>query len=282
MTALEQSYAHCVTVARTRARNFYYSFLVLPKPKRMAMCALYAFMRQCDDLSDEQGATLEAIEGWRRQLDETLAGRCAAGPVWPAFADVVQRYQIPARYFHEMIDGVSGDLEARRFESFDELYRYCYLVASVVGLTTLHIFGFDGDEALALGEKCGIAFQLTNIIRDVREDAGLGRIYLPAEDLRRFGVTEASLAAAHTSPELTRMLQFEAERAQRYYDESRPLLALTHADARPALWAMIEIYSRVLNRIRERNCDVMPGKIRLSSTEKTAILLRAYLKRLAG
>ena len=282
MTPLERSYAHCVEVARTRARNFYYSFLVLPKPKRLAMCAIYAFMRECDDLSDEQGATREAIEGWRRQLDETLAGRPAAHAVWPAFRDVVERYGIPARYFHEMIDGVSGDLEPRRFETFDELYRYCYLVASVVGLTTLHVFGFDGAEALDLGEKCGIAFQLTNIIRDVREDAAIGRIYLPEEDLRRFGVSEAMLGSASTSAEIVGLLEFEGARARRYYDESKPLLAMTHADARPALWAMIEIYSRLLARIRQRNYNVMPGKISLSTSEKMGILGQAWLKRLAG
>lgn len=282
MSPLDASYAHCVRVARERARNFYFSFLVLPRRKRLAMCAIYAFMRQCDDLSDEQGASREALDAWRAELAETLEGGAAAHPLWPAFGDVVRTYGIPARYFHEIIDGVSSDLEPRSFETFDDLYRYCYLVASVVGLTTLHVFGFDHPRALALGEKCGIALQLTNIIRDVREDTALGRVYLPREDLRRFGVTLEMLSGQTTTTELRALLEFEGARARSYYEASRPLLELTHADARPALWAMIEIYARLLARIRERRYEVMRGRISLSTAEKMGVLGRAWMKRLAG
>ena len=177
-------------VARSRAKNFYYSFVLLSREQRNAMCAIYAFMRYCDDLSDEPGR--------HRAPPSTLArghwttrwqGRFDGHPVWPAFHHTVRRYGIPHEYFREMIEGVASDLEPRRFETFDELYRYCYQVASVVGLTIIHIFGFDTRSALPLAEKCGVAFQLTNILRDIREDAERGRIYLPAEDLRRFGVT---------------------------------------------------------------------------------------------
>lgn len=280
MSRLSASYAHCVGVARARAKNFYYSFLVLPEEKRLAMCAIYAFMRECDDLSDEAGASLSNIAGWRAQMVQTLTGPPADHPVWPAFQDVVRKYRIPAQYFHEMIDGVSSDLEPRTVQTFDELYRYCYLVASVVGLTTIHIFGFDDPRALALAEKCGIAFQLTNIIRDVREDAANQRVYLPAEDLARFGVTPEALAGPVTTPEIRQLLEFEGARAQRYYAESRPLIALMREDSRPALWALIEIYSQLLNRIQQRGYDVMPGKIRLSTSEKMTVLGRAWLRRL--
>ncbi len=149
----------------------------------------------CDDLSDEPGAIARRHRSWRNQLEAALDGHFSGHPVWPAFHHTVRRFGIPHQYFREMIDGVVSDLEPRRFETFDELYRYCYQVASVVGLTTIHIFGFDTPSALPLAEKCGVAFQLTNILRDIREDAGRGRIYLPAEDLRRFGVTEDDLRA---------------------------------------------------------------------------------------
>lgn len=280
MSRLSASYAHCVGVARARAKNFYYSFLVLPEEKRLAMCAIYAFMRECDDLSDEAGASLSNIAGWRAQMVQTLTGPPADHPVWPAFQDVVRKYRIPAQYFHEMIDGVSSDLEPRTVQTFDELYRYCYLVASVVGLTTIHIFGFDDPRALSLAEKCGIAFQLTNIIRDVREDAANQRVYLPAEELARFGVTPEALAGPVTTPEIRQLLEFEGARAQRYYAESRPLIAMMREDSRPALWALIEIYSQLLNRIQQRGYDVMPGKIRLSTAEKMTVLARAWLRRL--
>jgi 15-cis-phytoene synthase len=280
MNRLEESYAHCERVARERAKNFYYSFLVLPRQKRLAMCAIYAFMRECDDLSDEAGASKEKIEGWREQLDRALSGEAAEHAVWPAFQDTVRRYGIPARYCHEMIDGVSSDLEPRAVRTFEDLYRYCYLVASVVGLTTIHVFGFEDPRALELAERCGIAFQLTNIIRDVGEDARMGRVYLPEEDLREFGVSGESLRGAVTTPEIRRLLEHEGERARRYYEESLPLIEMMHADSRPALWALIEIYSKLLGRIRERGYDVLPGKIRLSTAEKTGVLARAWGKRL--
>jgi len=280
MNTLDASYAYCVDVARRRAKNFYYSFLVLPERKRLAMCAVYAFMRECDDLSDEHGASLDNLARWRAGLDATLAGNPAAHALWPAFLDVVTRYRIPAHYFHEMIDGVSSDLQPRTIETFEDLYRYCYLVASVVGLTTIHIFGFENECAPALAERCGIAFQLTNIIRDVHEDASHGRVYLPSEDLARFGVAADMLCRRETLPEVRSLLEFEAARARRYYDESAPLIALIHTDSRPALWALIEIYSKLLLRIQQNNYDVMPSRIRLSTAEKTGVLLRAWRRRL--
>ena len=189
MISVDQSYAYCRRIARSRARNFYYSFLLLSAQQRKAMCAIYAFMRYCDDLSDEPGATRAAIDRWRAEMEEALEGRFGDHPMWPAFHHTVRRFGIPHQYFREMIDGVASDLEPRRIETFEELYRYCYQVASVVGLTIIHIFGFDTRSALPLAEKCGVAFQLTNILRDIREDAGRDRIYLPAEDLQRFGVS---------------------------------------------------------------------------------------------
>src|SRR5436190_6545062 len=249
MRTVDQLYDYCRRVARTRAKNFYYSFMLLSAQQRKAMCAIYAFMRYCDDLSDEPGATRAAIDQWRSELESALEGRFGDHPVWPAFHHTVRRFGIPHEYFSQMIEGVAGDLEPRRFADFDQLYGYCYQVASVVGLTIIHIFGFDTPSALPLAEKCGVAFQLTNILRDIREDAARGRIYLPAEDLRRFGVTEEDLAAGNRSPGFLKLMRFEAARARVYYNESLPLLVLIHPPIRRSLLALIAIYSLLLERI---------------------------------
>ena len=263
MNATDRSYQYCRRIARRRAKNFYYSFVLLSRPQRNAMCAIYAFMRYCDDLSDEPGATRAAIDRWRTDMEEALEGRFSGHPVWPAFYHTVRRFGIPHQYFREMIDGVLSDLEPRRFDTFEHLYRYCYQVASVVGLTTIHIFGFDTRSALPLAEKCGVAFQLTNILRDIREDAERGRIYLPAEDLRRFGVTEEDLRAGRRNEPFLRLMAFEAERARACYNESRPLLDLIHQRSRASLWALIAIYSRLLERIEHSNFDVFRRRVRL-------------------
>jgi len=264
-------------VARRRAKNFYYSFVLLSRPQRNAMCAIYAFMRYCDDLSDEPGANRAAIDKWRAEMEAALEGRFSDHPVWPAFHHTVRRFCIPHEYFREMIDGVLSDLEPRRFETFEQLYRYCYQVASVVGLTIVHIFGFDTRSALPLAEKCGVAFQLTNILRDIREDAERGRIYLPLEDLRRFGVSEEDLNAGRRDESFLRLMGFEAERARAYYNESRPLLDLIHPRSRASLWALISIYSRRLERIEGSNYDVFRRRVRLPLWEKSWIVWRALL-----
>jgi len=277
MIGLEESYAHCRAVAKARARNFYYSFVLLDGDRKNAMCAVYAFMRYCDDLSDEPGSTRSAMERWRGALEDALAGRPDESPVWPAFLDTVARYSIPHEYFHAMIDGVASDLEPRTIQTFDELYEYCYRVASVVGLTTIHIFGFSSTEALPLAEKCGIAFQLTNILRDVREDAELGRVYLPAEDLARFGVAAEDLREGRRTECFGALMEFEIARARRYYAESRPLLGLIQPKARASLWALIAIYSDLLDLIAESHYDVLRRRVSLSALHKTGIVARAAL-----
>ncbi len=283
MTLLSDSYLHCCRVARTRARNFYYSFLLLPRPQRNAICAIYAFMRYCDDLSDDaefQGAdrasaARAAIERWRTGLDAALAGAYGEHPVWPAFHDTVRRYKIPREYFYEMIAGVTSDLEPRRIRTFDELYRYCYQVASVVGLTVIHIFGFRSADALPLAEKCGVAFQLTNILRDVREDLARDRIYLPAEDLERFGVAIEDLKSGERSERVLELLRFEAARARACYQESKPLIGMVEPASRSSLWALIEIYSRLLARIERSNFDVFSRRVELPLAEKLWIVAKA-------
>lgn len=279
MTVAE-SYRYCERIARTRAKNFYYSFVLLNADQRRAMCAVYAYMRYCDDLSDDESNVDRAgsIARWRGDLLQALDGDGSPGhPLWPAFRDTVERFHIPHQYFFDMIEGVSSDLQPRRLQTFAELYDYCYQVASVVGLTIIHIFGFDSADALLLAEKCGIAFQLTNILRDVKEDVGLNRVYLPAEDLKRFGVLESDLAADRPSGAFVAMMQFEVSRARGYYDESRPLLGMVHRKSRSSLWALIEIYSRLLDRIEAVGYDVLGQRVRLSAVEKAGIALRGFL-----
>jgi 15-cis-phytoene synthase len=271
---LQESYAYCRRVAKSRAKNFYYSFVLLQAEQKNAMCAVYAFMRYCDDLSDEAGATAASIEQWRAALTEALAGAPGDHPMWPAFLDSVTRFRIPQKYFYEMIDGVLGDITPRKMATFEELYRYCYQVASVVGLTTIHIFGFEDPKALELAEKCGIAFQLTNILRDVREDEGLGRQYLPFEDLVRFGVTTLT----EPTDNFRRLMEFEATRARSYYNEAAPLIQMVHKRSRGSLWALITIYSRLLERIRKSNYDVLTQRIRLSTAQKSWIVLQAFVR----
>jgi len=274
MATLGESYTFCRAVARQRAKNFYYSFVLLPREQRNAMCAIYAFMRYCDDLSDEPGASREPLERWRCALTDALGGKFDAYSAWPAFYDTVERYRIPHEYFFQMIEGVMADLEPRRIATFEELYRYCYQVASVVGLCTIHVFGFDSPDALPLAEKCGVAFQLTNILRDVCEDAARGRVYLPAEDLERFGVGAEGLC--EPSDALTRLMRFEADRARGYYRESEPLVGMVDKGSRPALRALIGIYSRLLERIAEGGFDVT-RRVSLPAAEKGWIVVRAWM-----
>jgi phytoene synthase len=277
MNVIEESYRYCRAVARSRAKNFYYSFVLLSRQQRKAMCAIYAFMRYCDDLSDEPGARRMPLDRWRAEMDEALEGRFSGHPVWPAFHHTVRRFGIPHQYFREMIEGVASDLGPRRFETFEDLYHYCYQVASVVGLTIIHIFGFDTPSALPLAEKCGVAFQLTNILRDIREDAERGRIYLPLKDLRRFGVTEEDLCRGNRNDAFLALMGFEAARARVYYRASQELLELVHPRSRPSLWALMSIYSRLLDRIERTNYDVFRRRVRLSALEKSWIIVRALV-----
>ena len=282
-STLEISYAYCHRLARRRARNFYYGFLLLPKPRRDALCALYAFLRYCDDVADGEGsaeAKADRLRQWREALEQALDGRPEGNPILPALHDTVERYGIPREYLRDAITGVEMDLRIRAYPTFDELYRYCYHVASVVGLASLHVFGFQDPAARKLAEECGIAFQLTNILRDIREDAALGRIYLPLEDLERFGYTESQLAAGVYNPEFSRLMRFEIERARSYYEKAVPLLDLVEAESRPALWTLMSVYRGVLRAIERNQGNVFARSAALSDMEKMGLLLQAAHMRL--
>lgn len=284
---LRESYRYCHALSRSEAKNFYYSFLLLPPTLRRSMCALYAFMRQADDLADEPGTLVGkrlALDGWRADLDRALDG----GPVgWPglaALADAVDRHRIPRRFLHAVVDGVEMDLEPRPFATFRELHGYCYRVASAVGLCCIHIWGYrsEGGRAEELAEACGVALQLTNILRDVREDAQNGRIYLPQEDLDRFGVTPADLRDPRPSARLRDLFAFEGRRAYDYYAEASPLVRLVAPVGRPVLAAIVGIYRALLDEIARRDYDVLAGRVALPGWRKALITVGALSGRVAG
>jgi phytoene synthase len=280
--ALRDSYRFCAALSRREARNFYYSFLVLPPALRRSMCALYAFLRHTDDLADEPGPVLEkrqALADWRASLFRAIDDPADAA-AWPgllALGDAARRHGIPRRCLEEVIDGVEMDLEPRPFATFDELYGYCYRVASAVGLCCLHVWGYRSEEGRAeeLAEACGIALQLTNIIRDLREDALRGRVYLPAEDLARFEVDTTEFTAPRPSDRLRALLVFEAERAYSFYEKAAPLVDLVEPVGRPVLRTIVGIYRRLLDEIARRDYDVLSARVAVPSWRKAAIAARS-------
>ena len=236
------------------------------------MCAVYAFMRYCDDIADDPeraGATSGACwrSGARRSTARPTGSTKTAG-YCPAFHDTVRKFGIPLEYFHQLIDGASMDLSIERYETFDQLYDYCYKVASVVGLVCIHIFGFDSPEAKKYAEYCGIAFQLTNILRDLREDASMGRVYLPEEDLWAFDYSADDLMHRVQRRAVPRLMRFEVDRARGYYNAALPLLQMVHGSGRPGLCAMIEIYSGILEKIEKSHYDVFSSRISLSTSQE--------------
>jgi phytoene synthase len=279
---LKASYRSAEEVARRRARTVYYSFLVLPSEKKRAFCAAYSFMRCCDDVSDGNSSLdskRAALRDWRSQLDIVYSSSRCENPILPAFRDTVLTYSIPAQYFHWIIDGAETDLDVFQYETFKDLYAYCFNVAAAVGLVCLQIFGFGEERAKKFAEQCGIAFQLTNILRDVKEDAEMGRIYLPVEDLRKFDYTPEELQRGVMDRRFRELMQFEVARAREYYSAARNLIPLVEESSRPALWAMIEIYERILDKIVQQQFDVFRDQIHLSGAEKISIALRALAMR---
>lgn len=276
---LAASYARCREITQVTARNFYYGLQLLPPAKRDALCALYAFMRNADDISDSPGDVGEKqrrLAAWRAALDRALLGEHDRSPLLPAFHDTVVRYNIPSRYLRDLISGVEMDLSFTRYPTFDRLREYCYRVAGTVGVCCAHVFGFRDPRAVDLAERLGIAFQLTNILRDIAQDQQMGRVYLPQEDLRRFGCQKALATGTVTEP-VARLLEFEAGRAREFYAQGVELIWLIEGDSRPALWALVRIYSGLLAKIEACGYDVFSSRVALSKAEKTWIMLRARL-----
>jgi phytoene synthase len=271
---LARSYCECHSVARAAASNFYYAFYLLPSAKRDALAALYAFMRLVDDVADEPGDVASKQRGlarWRAALDAAVTGGGEGQHlVLPALVDTLGKYKIPARYLHDLISGAEMDLTVSSYATFDRLREYCYRVAGTVGLNCVHVFGFREVRALDLAEKLSLAFQLTNIIRDVSSDYAMGRVYLPEEDLRRFGVWSEELAGKTITPALRELLRFEAERAWHFYQEGAELISLVEPESRAALWGLVRTYSTLLGRIEGHGYDV-GSRVRLSFADKMYI-----------
>ena len=280
---LAESFRYCEHVAKTQAKNFYYSFLTLSKERKAAMCAIYAFMRYSDDVSDEaaedKAKTIQMHE-WRQALDRAFAGDYGDSLILPAFHATVLRYHIPASYFHDLIDGTEMDLTKTRYATWDELHQYCYRVASIVGFVCIHVWGFDEKDGRAMqyAESCGLAFQLTNILRDIKEDADRDRIYLPQEDLQKFGVTEQELKQGELTDRFRALMQFETERTKEFYRQAQELFPLIHQAGRPTLSIMLNIYRGILDSIEDRNYDVYSQRARVSTVKKLGIVAGAWFQ----
>lgn len=291
-SSVKDAYAVCRAIARREAKNFYYAFVALPAPRRDAICAIYAFMRKADDLSDDESMPREErrlrIEQWMAEWHSFCQGGHSAGPVFTAVRDATQRFGIPPHLLDELVAGTTMDLEqdsARgpdTYATFEDLYRYCYLVASVVGLVCIRIFGYADPRAEKLAEETGIAFQLTNILRDVTEDAGRNRIYLPLEDLAAHGVAPESLrmraAGAPVSAAERALLSTIAARAERYYQSAQRLLPLIERESRPALWVLVAIYHALLKRIERSGYDVFSRRISVPLVQKVGIMVIGLMR----
>jgi phytoene synthase len=276
----------CRTVTKASRSNFGFAFFFLPPAKREALYAIYAFCRLTDDLVDEAGAAspgeaLARLQTWRGELDACLRGE-GAHPVMQHLAEAIRAYRIPHRYFFDLLDGVEMDLVRRRYASFAELGTYCYRVAGAVGLMCIEVFGYTRPETRTYAERLGTAFQLTNILRDVGSDAARGRLYLPLEDLARFGCTEDEVLEGRPTPAVRELLSFEAARARELYESARAVLPA--ADRRPMLPAeiMAAIYRRLLARIEEGGFDVFSQKIRLSDRERLVLALGTWARSRLG
>ncbi len=290
---LQSAYSVCRSIARREAKNFYYAFVALPAERRNAICAIYAFMRRADDLADDESFSRETrrlqLRTWLDEWHSARAGADTADPVFLAVRDAASRFAIPHSLLDELVAGTTMDLEetaASRaglpdtYADFEELYRYCYLVASVVGLVCIRIFGYSDPRAEILAEHTGIAFQLTNILRDVAEDAERNRIYLPLTYLARHNVTILQLQQ-HSDKKITveerALFQSLATRAEEYYNAARELLPLIDPASRPALWVLVTIYHRLLLRIAARSYDVISERVTVPRWQKLEILVRGLL-----
>src|SRR5713226_1371716 len=284
--SVAQSYEECHRIARSAHSNFYYAFFLLPRKRRDGLAALYAFMRLVDDVADESADVSTRQRGlarWRAALDDAVnaSGRAnssapkGAAELLPALVDTMRRYNMPARYLHDLISGAEMDLTVNSYATFDRLREYCYRVAGTVGLTCTHVFGFREQRALDLAEKLGLAFQLTNIIRDVRDDYAMGRVYLPSEDLAQYSVDPQDFARSAATLGVRELLRFEAARAWECYEEGAALLNLIEPESRPALWLLVHTYSALLARIEELDYAVFGERVRLSKAEKLVFIAKA-------
>jgi len=309
---LAVAYSVCRSIARSSAKNFYYAFLALPRHKREALCAVYAYMRRCDDISDDASLPVRErrlkLADWLDTFHRVMQGNPSDDPVLIALADAQRRFKIPIHLLEQLALGTAMDLAEEadddepefargkfqetaektndaqptiRYATFDDLYQYCYRVASVVGLVCIRIFGYRDPMAEPLAERCGLAFQMTNIIRDVKEDASMGRVYLPEEDLAKFQLDPAELQGTPDPARWRPLLALEADRAREFYGAGEELIPYISEDSQPALWVLITIYHQLLEKIASQEYDVFTNRISLTSWQKLKVLGKGFVKRLA-
>jgi phytoene synthase len=273
-----KSYTHAREVTRREAKNFYYAFRLLDAPRQNAIYAVYAFSRRADDAVDsveEKNISEEEARSKLAGLERLLRGEAPEDPLSPALLDTIERFKIPVQHFSELLLGMEMDLEKKRYETFDELYSYCFRAAAAVGLICIEIFGYSEEAAHQHAEELGIAMQLTNILRDVKEDMTRGRIYLPGEDLRRFNYSEAELSNYEFTPAFRELMEFQVERAREYFQRSEALFPLIDTETRYCPVLLKRLYSKILDRIELQGYDVFSRRPALSRFQKICMLLAA-------
>ncbi|MBI2856501.1 MAG: presqualene diphosphate synthase HpnD [Chloroflexi bacterium] len=283
VTELDQAYEYCRRLTRERAKNFYYAFVTLPPRKRKAIYAAYAFCRLCDDATDEAIPTeekLRQVKEQRENLRQTYAG-APDGPVLLALKDTIETYGIPQEYLEEVVNGVEMDVRRNRYATFDELKEYCYRVASAVGLICIEIFGYKDPRAREHAIDLGIAMQLTNILRDIQEDLERDRIYIPLEDMERFGYSEEALLRGEMGDPFQALMRFQVGRAREYFQRGKHLLPMLSYRARACPAVLHGLYSRLLDRIEDADYNVFNGRISLSTREKLALTARIWVMGIA-
>lgn len=278
---IEKAYRYCESVTKFHAKSFYFAAKFLPKNKQRAVYPIYAFCRHVDDEIDEIGdgdleSSIQAVERWRQKLEKVYEGKSQKEKdkiededlVFTAWQDLLRTYEIPKKLPLELVEGVLMDTTIKRYETFDELYVYCYRVASTVGLMSSEILGYTEKIALEYAEAMGIAMQLTNILRDVKEDAAIGRIYLPQEDLRAFNVSEEQITANEFDDNFAALMKFQVARAREYYQNGEKGIALLEKDSRFTVLLASRIYGKILDEIERQNYNVFLRRARTSKMQK--------------
>ena len=289
VSELEKAYEYCEKITKTHAKSFYFAAKFLPKYKRRPIYALYALCRKVDDEVDEIGENneaeaIKAVERWQRKLKEIYEQKSEVRSqksetenlVFTAWRDLLQTHKIPKKLPLELMQGVLMDTQIKRYETFDELYVYCYRVASTVGLMSSEIFGYTEPKTLEYAEALGIAMQLTNILRDVKEDAAMGRIYLPQEDLRKFGVLEKQLLANEMNENFVEMMKFQMSRVRDYYCKSEKGIPLLEKDTRFTVLLASRIYSKILDEIERQNYNVFTRRAHTTFSQKLRMIPKIW------
>jgi phytoene synthase len=279
MTDLELAYEQCRLITRREAKNFYYAFLTLPEARRRAIYVAYTFCRYCDDSVDAQRSLDEKLlmlAELRRKLEETYHGHTTE-PVFLGLADVAQKYNIPQEYFREVLSGVESDLVKDRYQNFEELRQYCYQVASAVGLICIQIFGYKDSKARDHAIDLGLAMQLTNIVRDVKEDLEFGRIYLPQDEMARFGYSEEELRNGIVNEPFINLMRFQTRRARDYFQSGFLLLPYLSPRSRACPAVLGQLYSKVLDLIEAADYDVLHQRVSLTKSEKLRVMAQTWL-----